>query len=1023
MSGKINMQGGNPFWMTIKSNFSMDDKIADIIKSPDATVEELLHEESTVQEIRNGNEKVIEFLLKKKNMRDLLRYILEEPPQDSSHERGHKFPFMVSEIFGISMNKLVGIFFSDEPEEEDAEDSKNEDDEEDEVTTEGEEEKEQSKEDSVNMIKTLLKVGAKGQREPEKETTDKKKDEEDEDDEELKEKTEQVEKSEEKVEDKEEKKETKGEEVDDEQKDVQNEENSQENTEEITQENSQESSQEKPADPVKEEDSKVGEEEKSEEKEDSKENEETSTPANSTEDVSTPKETEEAVEAKTEDSKEEDVSEPKTESSEDTETKEETEKENTQEEPKEDAKEEEAVKQPQSDEKVEAEETPKEEAKEEVKKDSEETTKGEEKEATETKESEPSISTEEKVIEKSEESVDQPKEVESTEKEPIADEEGQTENTQDASNPVEEVKPEKPAEEGEQPEDQEEKQEESKEPAKEIDPILQRPITEYLIDFIRTEEELNPVLCGYFCKLLNTVITQNKERFYTYLFTPENSMIGSLTRHVYNRSIADLFIRIIKDCNEKEEVKLSILNGIISGIPGQEYEGKLNSAHILKELMEVKAILDLFKGEEINTQLFDLLEIDDEMTIRTALDILNHLYKKFPFYTAKKTNEGEEDEFSKNYLGGEEAEEMVILPHIDKLLNDKLPIVDKILSTETSNTLQQQYGERIQPFGAIRMGITKFIASIIAVGNQDYALKLSICLPSLLQYCVKYPWNTMLHNSVEQIFEEIFKTGSKYKDDIRTALIVETSVTDFITECATETEMKDSGRKIRSGIIATVIKIANVLNNHTSEYVQEELNKDDKWVEFVNTELKYSNENNERALAGHQSKTGDSDEESANYETSMDKLFAAFTSLKDSHDSSRELSDSDEDEEEDQNTDNILKGIDSSSEKSEDSDSAEAPKASEKPSEPSPEAEQPLEEEKSEEAPDAQAVSPNAPEDGEEIASSEHSEEVSKDPKESPSSAPASVQEEGLEEDNTYYDNSFWDIPQSQSLEDLLSDA
>lgn len=272
---------------------------------------------------------------------------------------------------------------------------------------------------------------------------------------------------------------------------------------------------------------------------------------------------------------------------------------------------------------------------------------------------------------------------------------------------------------------------------------------------------------------------------------------------------------------------------------------------------------------------------------------------------------------------------------------------------------------------------------------------------------------------------------------IRTALIAETSVTDFITDCATEAEMKDSGRKIRSGLIATIINIANTLNNHKSEYVQEELNKNEKWVNFVDTELKYSNENNERALAGHQSKTGDSDEESANYETSMDKLFAAFTSLKDSHDSSRELSDSDE--EEDPNTDNILEGIDSSSEKSDDSQakeetkesaqteekpSSEAVKSSEEPSsedqKASAEPTVPLEGEGSEEA-----VASSPPSEESKVSADEHTEEEIKGSEEKPVSSvtPPEPEEEDVEEDCSYYDNSYWDLSSYQSAEDVLSDA
>ena len=92
--------GGNPFWMTIKSNLQMSDTVSDLLKSPNVSVEDLLLDDNAVQEIRNGNEKLLVFLSKKKNMKELLKFILEEPPADASHNRGHKLPFLVNDILG-----------------------------------------------------------------------------------------------------------------------------------------------------------------------------------------------------------------------------------------------------------------------------------------------------------------------------------------------------------------------------------------------------------------------------------------------------------------------------------------------------------------------------------------------------------------------------------------------------------------------------------------------------------------------------------------------------------------------------------------------------------------------------------------------------------------------------------------------------------------------------------------------------------------------------------------------------------
>jgi hypothetical protein len=47
-------------------------------------------------------------------MIDLLSYITEVPKETDSHERAHKLPFMVGDIFGIDNNGLLDAFFEEE---------------------------------------------------------------------------------------------------------------------------------------------------------------------------------------------------------------------------------------------------------------------------------------------------------------------------------------------------------------------------------------------------------------------------------------------------------------------------------------------------------------------------------------------------------------------------------------------------------------------------------------------------------------------------------------------------------------------------------------------------------------------------------------------------------------------------------------------------------------------------------------------------------------------------------------------
>ena len=68
---------------------------------------------------------------------------------------------------------------------------------------------------------------------------------------------------------------------------------------------------------------------------------------------------------------------------------------------------------------------------------------------------------------------------------------------------------------------------------------------DHLFDFIRVEEELNPVLCGYFCKFLGTLMFHSRKQFQTYIYNPKNQVIEYMTKHIYNRSIADCLVKIL----------------------------------------------------------------------------------------------------------------------------------------------------------------------------------------------------------------------------------------------------------------------------------------------------------------------------------------------------------------------------------------------------------------------------------------------------------------------------------------------
>jgi hypothetical protein len=123
----------------------------------------------------------------------------------------------------------------------------------------------------------------------------------------------------------------------------------------------------------------------------------------------------------------------------------------------------------------------------------------------------------------------------------------------------------------------------------EFDPDAGKHIIDILFDFLRVETELNPVLCGYFCKFTNTLMNHNRKGFFSYVFDPENKVVEYLIKHIYNRSIADTLVKILCDYSEVTVDKKQFILAIIDSIETQAYEGKLNISMVLIDIMEYKS--------------------------------------------------------------------------------------------------------------------------------------------------------------------------------------------------------------------------------------------------------------------------------------------------------------------------------------------------------------------------------------------------------------------------------------------------
>lgn len=102
----------------------------------------------------------------------------------------------------------------------------------------------------------------------------------------------------------------------------------------------------------------------------------------------------------------------------------------------------------------------------------------------------------------------------------------------------------------------------------------------------------------------------------------------------------------------------------------------------------------------------------------------------------------------------------------------------------------------------------------------------------------------------------------------------------------------ESTKQIRSGFMALVVSVSNKLVKRTEQVGVAETDKQEditiinyldnvqKWRDFVDGELKKSNENNKRTLGGSVRRGSDDEEkDDSNYDVQMEKIMARFTNF------------------------------------------------------------------------------------------------------------------------------------------------
>lgn len=153
-------------------------------------------------------------------------------------------------------------------------------------------------------------------------------------------------------------------------------------------------------------------------------------------------------------------------------------------------------------------------------------------------------------------------------------------------------------------------------------------LLEKLFSFVNTSNEVNPVLAGYFFKVLQVIIEKRKLDLLEYIFTFREH-IYNILKHSYNKSIADVLSKILSNEDkfitgttgeEYSAEKRSVLDKMVGKMePSNSIEDITNNCFILCNLVDTKQHLDYFLNPDVIKRIYNIGTTGHPMSLRACL--------------------------------------------------------------------------------------------------------------------------------------------------------------------------------------------------------------------------------------------------------------------------------------------------------------------------------------------------------------------------------------------------------------------
>jgi len=415
-----------------------------------------------------------------------------------------------------------------------------------------------------------------------------------------------------------------------------------------------------------------------------------------------------------------------------------------------------------------------------------------------------------------------------------------------------------------------------------------------LFDFIFQSPPLNAVLTNYWRSCIVGLVRRNSNVVLAYIKSRAH-LLSHLVCHIRDQSMMELVIALgwdpaIEELCELDEVadwmfEEQLVPKLISALsPERSPDEHSAASYTLVDIVAKTSRstnLVLFHDLASATQIGALMEhmfAGNRSALLESLSVLLALLHHYPNVSAEKQHEVEVDdndtlpaedadadaeeteaekEEKESDLKEEKVAEVDNVPAVVMAVCARLSDFKALLETPPARTLALPFATLSPPLGPVRHKVVDMIVALMRTPSKAVSEQLRSL--GLIEICIDlffaYPWNNLLHGSVEHIIQMVVSGECTI---LKTALFADC---DFLTKILEARRLSGEHRehkKFRLGYMGHITRVSNTIVEFAKHNVQLDayMQGNAEWLSFIHEELKLENEQLNTQLGGHRPNNG-----------------------------------------------------------------------------------------------------------------------------------------------------------------------